>query len=353
MEMNQQIKGRGAQHQLDNKFSNTSLTLEHIEGVDEFTPYESAKTEIFYEYPKEIVNKVKSPDVGMAYSLNPYQGCEHGCVYCYARITHEFWGYNAGLDFESKIIVKKNAARLLEKTILKPSWKVNPIVLSGNTDCYQPIEQKLRITRSLLKVFADYRHPVSIITKNVGFLSDLDLLEDLAKDNLVRVILSITSLDEAIRSKLEPRTATAKKKLEAIKVLSGKGIPVSIMTAPIIPGLNDQEIPAIIEAAAAHGAIDAAYTVVRLNGAVKDVFQKWLKINFPDRYQKVWHQIESLHGGKVNDSNFGKRMGGQGQEADMIKQLFDLAKRKFMDGGRKIHLNTKAFRRGGNYSLFY
>ncbi|MFT6036390.1 MAG: DNA repair photolyase, partial [Marivirga sp.] len=329
------------------------LTLEHIEGVDEFTPYESPKTEIFYEYPKEIVNKVKSPDVGMAYSLNPYQGCEHGCVYCYARTTHEFWGYNAGLDFESKIIVKKNAARLLEKTILKPSWKVNPIVLSGNTDCYQPIEQKLRITRSLLKVFADYRHPVSIITKNVGFLSDLDLLEDLAKDNLVRVILSITSLDEAIRSKLEPRTATAKKKLEAIKVLSGKGIPVSIMTAPIIPGLNDQEIPAIIEAAAAHGAIDAAYTVVRLNGAVKDVFQKWLKINFPDRYQKVWHQIESLHGGKVNDSNFGKRMGGQGQEADMIKQLFDLAKRKFMDGGRKIHLNTKAFRRGGNYSLFY
>jgi DNA repair photolyase len=141
--------------------------------------------------------------------------------------------------------------------------------------------------------------------------------------------------------------------LEAIKVLSGKGIPVSIMTAPIIPGLNDQEIPAIIEAAAAHGAIDAAYTVVRLNGAVKDVFQKWLKINFPDRYQKVWQQIESLHGGKVNDSNFGKRMGGQGQEADMIKQLFDLAKRKFMDGGRKIHLNTKAFRRGGNYSLFY
>jgi DNA repair photolyase len=352
MEVNQHIKGRGAQHQPDNRFIGKSITQEHVEGIDEFTQLDAPTTEIFYEYPKQIVNKVKSPDVGMAYSLNPYQGCEHGCVYCYARTTHEFWGYNAGLDFESKIIVKKHAASLLEKAILKPSWKVQPIILSGNTDCYQPIEQKLRITRSLLKVFADYRHPVGIITKNVGFLNDLDLLEDLAKDNLVRVILSITSLDETLRGKLEPRTATAKKKLEAIRTLTDKGIPVSVMTAPIIPGLNHQEIPAIIEAAAARGATDAGYTVVRLNGTVKEVFHNWLKINFPDRFQKVWNQIESLHSGKVGDSNFGKRMRGAGQEADMIKQLFDLAKRKYMNGGQKITLNTKAFRRGGNYNLF-
>lgn len=265
MEVNQHIKGRGAQHRPDNKFSSTSISQEHVEGIDEFTHHIAPKTEILYEYPKSIVNKVKSPDVGMNYSLNPYQGCEHGCVYCYARVTHEYWGYNAGLDFESKIIVKKHAARLLEQTILKPSWKVEPIILSGNTDCYQPIEQKLRVTRSLLQVFSDYRHPVGIITKNVGFLQDLDLLRNLAKDNLVRVILSITSLDEQLRSAMEPRTATAKKKLEAIEILSSHGIPVSIMTAPIIPGLNDHEIPDIIKAAAAAGAVDAGYTVVRLN----------------------------------------------------------------------------------------
>ncbi len=349
---NKGIKGRGAQNRPDNRFQKSSISREHVEGIDEFTHLVPPKTEILYESPKQIVNKIKSPDVGMAYSLNPYQGCEHGCVYCYARTTHEFWGYNSGLDFESKIIVKKNAAALLEKTLLKQSWKVQPIVLSGNTDCYQPIEQKLRITRSLLQVFADYRHPVGIITKNVGVLNDLDLLHDLAKDNLVRVIFSITTLDENIRSVLEPRTASATKKLEAIEKLSQAGIPVSVMTAPIIPGLTDQEIPNIIKAAAERGAVDAGYTVVRLNGTIKEVFREWLKINFPDRHAKVWHQIESMHNGQVSDSSSGQRMRGKGQEADMIKQLFEWSRKKYMDGGQKIVLNTKAFRRGGNYKLF-
>jgi len=350
--MNQTVKGRGAQHKPDNRFEKRSIALDSLDGLDEYTQFDTVKTEILYESPKEIVNKVKSPDVGMAYSLNPYQGCEHGCVYCYARTTHEFWGYNAGLDFESKIIVKKNAAALLERTLLKKSWQVKPIILSGNTDCYQPIEQKLRITRSLLQVFSDYRHPVGIITKNVGLLNDLDLLEDLAQDNLVRVILSITSLDEQMRSKLEPRTATAKRKLDAIQVLSEKGIPVSVMTAPIIPGINHHEIPEIIKQAAARGAVNAGYTVVRLNGAIGEIFQKWLKTHFPDRHDKVWHQIKSLHNGEVKDAEFDRRMKGDGEEAKMIKQLFDAAIKKYMDGGQKIQLNTKVFRRGGNFNLF-
>lgn len=352
--MNQEnlIRGRGAQHSPHNKFLSKEFSLEEEAAIDEYTHLDKPTTQIFYESPKKIINKVKSPDVGMAYSLNPYQGCEHGCVYCYARTTHEFWGYNAGLDFESKIIVKKNAAALLEKELLKPGWKAEPIVLSGNTDCYQPIEQKLRITRSLLKVFADYRHPVGIITKNVAFLNDLDLLKDLASDKLVRVILSITSLDESLRSKLEPRTASAQKKLEAIEILSKNNIPVSVMTAPIIPGLNHHEIPAIIEKAVNHGAIDAGYTVVRLNGTIKDVFSQWLKNHFPDRYNKVWAGIASLHGGKVSDSEWKSRMRGLGPEADMIKQLFEAAKNKHMNGGQKIKLNTSIFRKGGNYKLF-
>ena len=352
MKQDHAYSGRGAQHQPHNSFSKLSYHTEELDGIDEYNVGGRVKTEILYEHPKSIVNKVKSPDVGMSYSINPYQGCEHGCVYCYARVTHEYWGYNAGLDFETKIIVKKNAAKLLEQTLLKPSWKVEPIILSGNTDCYQPIERKLRVTRSLLRVFADYRHPVGIITKNTGFLQDLDILRDLAKDNLVRVILSITSLDEKVRGVLEPRTASVAKKMEAIEILTSHGIPVSIMTAPIIPGLNDQEIPEIIKATAARGAVDAGYTVVRLNGAIGEVFQKWLTTHFPDRAQKIWSQVQNLQGGKVSDSNFGQRMKGEGEEASMIRQLFDIAKNRYMNGGEKIRLNKDAFRRGGNYKLF-
>lgn len=346
------IKGRGAQHGPHNKFLSQEFSLEEEGAIDEYTHLDKPATQIFYESPKKIINKVSSPDVGMEYSLNPYQGCEHGCVYCYARITHEYWGYNAGLDFESKIIVKKNAAALLEKELLRPSWKARPVILSGNTDCYHPLEKKLRITRSLLDVFAKYRHPVGIITKNTTFLDDLDVLKDLAADNLVRVILSITSLDETLRSKLEPRTASAQKKLEAIEILNKNSIPVSVMTAPIIPGLNHHEIPAIIEAAAKRGAVNAGYTVVRLNGTIKDVFEKWLKTHFPDRYNKVWGQIESMHNGKVNDSQFGARMRGEGPEAEIIRQLFVAARKKHMGGGQEIHLNTSAFRKGGNFKLF-
>jgi len=345
------IKGRGAQQHLSNSFHQQKLTTEWDEGIDEYVHLDKPSTQIFYEYPKKIINKVSSQDVGMDYSINPYQGCEHGCVYCYARNSHEYWGWDAGLDFESKIIVKKNAPQLLEKELLNPKWKVKPIVLSGNTDCYQPLERKLRITRSLLKVLAKYRHPVGIITKNVGFLEDMDILEDLAKDNLIRVVLSVTSLDEKLRSVLEPRTASSIKKLQSIKTLSDRGIPVSIMNAPIIPGLNHTETTEIIKKSAEMGATDAGYTVVRLNGRIAEIFKKWLENYFPERFEKVWHQIENLHQGKVNDSNWGQRMKGHGAEADLIKDMFLLAKKKYMDGGKTLPLNTTAFRRGGSYSL--
>ncbi|MEM9857166.1 MAG: PA0069 family radical SAM protein [Bacteroidota bacterium] len=345
-------KGRGSQIQVSNQFLATEYVTLHPEGLDEPLLNNTIPTQVFYETAKKIVNKVTSPDVGMEYSLNPYQGCEHGCIYCYARTTHEFWGYNAGIDFESKIIVKKNAADLLERCLLQKSWKACPIVLSGNTDCYQPLERKLGITRSLLKIFSKYRHPVAIITKNALVVRDLDLLSELAQDDLVMVILSITSLDEKLRLLLEPRTASAVKKMKAINTLSKAGVPVSIMNAPVIPGLNHHEIPAIIKQAAENGAVRAGYTTVRLNGKIADVFHDWLVKNFPDRAEKVWNQIKELHGGSVSDSEFGRRMRGEGNYSDIIRQLFAHSVKKYMSKTSKPILNTDKFRKGGNYQLF-
>ena len=263
-------------------------------------------TQVFYETPKKIVNKVTSPDLGMMYSMNPYQGCEHGCIYCYARNTHEYWGFNAGLDFESKIIAKKNAPVLLEKFILHPDWNALPISLSGNTDCYQPLERKLEITRGILKVLANYRHPVGIITKNSLILRDLDLLTDLAKDNLVHVYISITTLNEELRGTMEPRTASALKRLKTVSVLSNAGVPVGVMNAPVIPGLNDHEIPSIIRAAAEAGARTAGMTMVRLNGSIGQIFEDWLRKNYPNQFEKVLNQISAVHGGSISDSTIWK-----------------------------------------------
>jgi len=350
-EDNEYFKGRGAQIKTGNKFLKEQYVTEHIEGLDE--PLLSApSTQVFYETAKTVVNKVTSPDVGMMYSLNPYQGCEHGCIYCYARNSHEYWGFSAGLDFESKIIVKKNTPSLLEKFILKPDWNVVPISLSGNTDCYQPLERKLEITRSLLKIFAQYRHPVTMITKNSLVLRDLDLLTDLAKDNLVQVFISVTSLDEDLRRKMEPRTASGVKRLKTLEELSKAGVPVGIMNAPIIPGLNHYEIPQIIKAAADHGALTAGMTIVRLNGSIGKIFEDWLRKNFPDRFEKVWNQICAMHGGHVNDSDFGRRMTGEGNFADVIYQLFRTSKKKYLQGRTLPALDLTKFRRGGNLSLF-
>lgn len=344
------FKGRGAQIQSGNRFLETRVVTEFIEGLDEPLLI-SPKTEVRIEHSKTIVNPIKSPDLGLSFSLNPYQGCEHGCIYCYARNSHEYYGFTAGLDFETKLMVKPDAPKLLEKQLLNPNWKVAPISLSGNTDCYQPLEKEMGITRELLKVFAKYRHPVGLITKNGLILRDLDLLQDLAQDQLVQVFISITTLDESLRRKMEPRTASAGKRLKTIETLAKAGIPVGVMNAPIIPGLNDQEIPAILKAAAAHGALTAGMTVVRLNGKLKELFTDWLDKNFPDRFQKVMHQIAQLHGGQVNDNQFGRRMKGEGVLADTIQQLFRHSRKVHFAGRALPAFNLNKFRRGGNLNL--
>jgi DNA repair photolyase len=344
-------KGRGAQINTDNKFSKNHLSLQHIEGLDEEYTFEK-KTQFYQEFPKKIVNKVDSPDLRMMYSMNPYQGCEHGCIYCYARNTHEYWGFSAGYDFESKIIFKQNAPKLLEENFLNRNWIPHTIGLSGNTDCYQPIERKLKITREILKVFLKYGNPVGVITKNSLVTRDIDILQDLAKENLVHVFISITSLNEELRQKMEPRTATAKGRLKTLQELSNAGIPCGIMAAPLIPSLNHFEIPGILKAASEHGALGAGYTVVRLNGQIKDIFHDWLVKNFPDRANKVWNQICELHGGKVNDTEWERRMSGEGNISNIIAQLFRISHQKYFGDKSFPALRTDRFRKKGNMTLF-
>ncbi|SOC79514.1 DNA repair photolyase [Salinimicrobium sediminis] len=342
MERSGYIKGRGAQHQVKNRFDTLAYEMRDdflnfcaVEGEEAI----SSKTAFIDTFPKTIVNKVTSPDVGLEFSLNPYQGCEHGCVYCYARNSHEYWGYGAGLDFEQKILVKRNAVELLEQKLRSKSWKAAPIVLSGNTDCYQPVERRLEITRKLLQVFLKYKHPVGIITKNALVQRDVDILEELAKDNLVRVNLSITSLDEKTRQLLEPRTASIKKRLQTIEVLHSRGIPVSVMMAPIIPSINSHEILPLVKEIAERGACGVGYTVVRLNGAIGEVFSAWIRKAMPDRAEKVLHQIAECHKGNLNDSRFGTRMKGEGNIADQVAQQFALARKLYLKDKERPKLN--------------
>jgi len=336
------IKGRGAQLNVPNRFF--ELSHEIRDDFLEFCQKEgevSDKNKTLYleVFSKTIVNKVESPDIGMSYSMNTYQGCEHGCIYCYARNSHEFWGYSAGLDFERRIMVKKDAPKLLETLIKKKSWKAHPIVMSGNTDCYQPAEKQFNITRQCLKVFLKYKHPVAIITKNALILRDLDILKELAKDKLIGVNVSITSLSEDTRRILEPRTATIKKRLETVKTLSENGIPVNVMLAPIIPSINSHEILPLAKAASDNGALGMAHTIVRLNGAIGEIFTDWIKKTMPDRADKVLHQIESCHGGNLNDSRYGTRMRGEGKIAEQINMLVRLAKKKYFKNKTMPNLN--------------
>lgn len=348
------ISGRGAQVNPHNRFLSQSKVTEHWEGIDEEESLEG-KTKFIEVYPKTIVNKVTSPDVAMEYSLNPYQGCEHGCTYCYARPTHEYWGYSAGVDFEKTILVKKNAPELLEKALNHPKWDVKTIVLSGNTDCYQPCERTYGITRKLLEIMLKYRHPVGIISKNALMTRDLDILTELAKLNLVTVLISLTSLDEDLRRKLEPRTATSKRKLETIQLLSSHGIPVNVMIAPIIPALNDHEFFHIMKAVSERGARSAYYQIVRLNGPNQEIFTDWVTKNFPDRASKVLNQLSEMHGGKINDSRFGQRMSGEGNFALNLRRQYEIARKKFFPVKSSTELRTDLFIRqskNGQTSLF-
>ena len=315
------IKGRGAQKNTPNRF----FELSH-EVRDDFLEYcqkegelvNKTKTQYLNVFPKTIVNKVTSPDVGMSYSMNMYQGCEHGCIYCYARNSHEFWGYSAGLDFERKILVKKDAPKLLDTHLKKKSWKAEPIVMSGNTDCYQPAEKQFKITRQCLKVFLKYKHPVAIITKNALILRDL------------------------------------KKRLLVVKELSENGIPVNVMLAPIIPSINSHEILPMAKAVSEAGALSIAHTIVRLNGAIGEIFTDWIKKTLPDRADKVLHQIESCHGGTLNESRYGVRMRGEGQIAQQINDLVLLARLKYFKNKIMPTLNRSLYEpnKNGQLKLF-
>jgi DNA repair photolyase len=344
---------RGAQSNPANRYLPTSLYLDTDgDGLDEPLGEELAKTRFIETPAKSILSKVTSPDLPMAWSLNPYQGCEHGCIYCYARNTHEYYGYSAGLDFEQTILVRTNAAQLLEKALSNPNWEVESISLSGNTDCYQPCERTYRLTRSVLETALRFGQPVSIITKNALIGRDESIIAALAAEGLVHVYFSITTLSEPLRRLLEPRTATAVQKLKLIERFTAAGIPCGIMNAPIIPGLNDHEAPAVVAAAAAAGALSAGYTFVRLNGPIGPLFTTWIETHFPDRAAKVLHQISEAHGGGLNDSQFGRRMRGEGPVADMVSALHRQAVKRYMPGRSMPPYNKNAFRRGGQLSLF-
>src|ERR1044072_438595 len=348
----QYLQGRGAQFNTKNRFLKDERTKEHVEAIDDWEESNVA-TQYIEQEVKTIVNKVDSPDLSMMYSMNPYAGCEHGCIYCYARNVHEYWGYSAGMDFEQKIIVKKNAPQLLRKFLMHPKWDATPIMLSGNTDCYQPAEQTFRLTRGLLEVCNEFNQPVGILTKNSWILKDKDVLQEMAKKKIVSAMVSITSFNEDLRRVMEPRTTTAKQKLKVKNELSSSGVRMGIMMGPMIPGLNEHEMQRIMKEARDNGATFTAYTFIRLNGAIKFLFHDWLYKNFPDRADKVWHLIEGSHDGKVNDSRYGVRMRGEGPVADIIRQQYKKYGKLYGMNAEEWSLDRTKFRvPGGQGRLF-
>jgi DNA repair photolyase len=344
--------GRGAQFNTANRFRQHTQSRAHPEGIDDWEEADNPTryTEVF---PKSIVNKVESPDVGMQYSMNPYAGCEHGCIYCYARNVHEYWGYSAGSDFEQQILVKKNAPQLLRKFLMHPKWDATPIMLSGNTDCYQPAEQRFRLTRSLLEVCNEFNQPASILTKNALLLRDKDILQEMARKNIVSAMVSITSFNEPLRRLMEPRTVTARRRLEVITELSKAGVRMGVMMGPMIPGLNEHEMQGIMKAAADHGATFTAYTFIRLNGSVQLLFHDWLHTNFPDRADKVWHLVAQAHGGQVNDSQWGRRMRGEGNIADLVAQQYKKYGKRYGLNREEWSLSRSLFRRPGEQGRLF
>jgi len=308
-------------------------------------------TEFLPDPSRTAISFNQSPDIPFDASLNPYRGCEHGCAYCYARPTHEYLGYSAGLDFETKILVKERAPELLRKELSSPRWVPQVVALSGVTDAYQPIERKLALTRRCIAVFGEFRNPITIITKNALVVRDVDLLGELSRHDAVSVSLSISTLDPELQRRLEPRASSIPERLRAIERLAAAGIPTSALLGPVIPGLTDHEIPAILEAARNAGAARAGYIVLRLPHGMKTLFDDWLKVHEPLRRDKVIHRIESLRGGRLNDPRFGHRQVGEGVFADQIGSVFRLwARRLGLDGPRPA-LSTAAFRRPGGAQL--
>jgi len=312
------------------------------------------RTEFLPDDSQSIIAFNDSPDLGFNASLNAYRGCEHGCVYCYARPTHEYLGFSQGLDFETKIMVKHRAPELLRKELGSRKWRPQTIAMSGVTDCYQPIERRLKLTRRCLEVLAECRNPVGIVTKNSMVLRDLDLLTELAHHNAVAVFISLTTLDSKLRSVMEPRTSPPLARLRTIARLAAAGVPTGVMIAPVIPAINDHEIPKLLASAAEAGARFASFVTVRLPYANKELFDQWLGEHFPDRKEKVLNQIKSLRDGKLNDSEFGQRMKGTGPLAEQISKMFEISSRKTGIGNERLNLSTDHFRRpaGNQLELF-
>ena len=345
------IKGRGAAHNPPNRFEPIAFEPDgDFVDAEEQLP---TQTVYYKDTARSIIATNDSPDVGFTHSINPYRGCSHGCIYCYARPTHEYFGLSAGLDFETKIFVKPDAAELLRHELMSPKWEPRLLSISGVTDCYQPVERKLRLTRQCLEVLAEFRNPAGLITKNHLITRDIDMFRKMNEYCGVITILSVTTLDPELSRLMEPQTSVPARRLAAIEAMARAGIPVGVMLAPIIPGLTDHEIPSILSAAAGAGARFAGYVPVRLPLAVAPLFENWLERHYPERKDKVLNRIRSLRGGKLNDSNFHTRMRGGGIFADQIENMFRVARRKAgLDEPSKA-LNTAAFRRpGGQMTLF-
>ena len=315
-----------------NRFESTRrvVDLEHLEWDQEYlSGLERRPVEYITDSSRSIISENNSPDIPFRYSLNPYRGCLHGCAYCYARNTHEYLGFNAGLDFETKIVVKHDAARLFREFLSNDSWLPEEVVFSGVTDCYQPAERQFRLTRQCLEVALEHRLPVGLITKNALIVRDLDLLQEMASLHLVHASISITTLDPDLARVMEPRTSIPSARLRAVQMLSGAGIPTRVMVAPIIPGLNDSEIPAILEAAKESGASGAGYIMLRLPLTVEPVFREWLTRTYPSKLDKIERLIRDMRTGALNNSEFGIRMTGSGQIAEQIRNLFRVFVKKY------------------------
>jgi DNA repair photolyase len=317
----------------------------HVDFDDEVEDDGTPPTVFYRDSTRTALARNDSPDIGFEFSLNPYRGCEHGCIYCYARPSHEYLSFSAGLDFERRILVKQDAPQRLREAFLSPRWQPQIVSLSGNTDCYQPVERRLELTRRCLEVFCEFRNPVAIVTKSALVTRDIDLLSELAAVNAAMVMISITSLDPQLARRMEPRAAQPARRLEAIALLAAAGIPVGVLTAPVIPGLNDEEIPAILEAAANAGARTAGWVLLRLPNPVDSLFDQWLRDNYPNRRERILNRIRQCRDGHISDSQFGRRMRGQGVYAEQIASLFRTSSRRCGLDRRDAPLNTAAFRR--------
>ncbi|MFI5321980.1 MAG: PA0069 family radical SAM protein [Thermodesulfobacteriota bacterium] len=341
------IKGRGSAENPANRFEK----IEYEPSEEEISDGISPRTVFYKDTTRSIITYNDSPDVGFNVGINPYRGCEHGCVYCYARPTHEFLGLSLGLDFESKIFVKEDAPVLLRKELSSPKYVPDTIAISGNTDCYQPAERRFRLTRACLEVLSEFRNPAGIVTKNHLVTRDIDILKGFAEWNGVLVALSITTLDPELKSLMEPRTSEPRMRLRAIEELSNSGIPVIVMVAPVIPGLTDHEIPNIIKSASDAGAASAGFIMLRLPYGVSDLFTAWLDRHFPYRRDKVLERIRSVRGGKLNGAEFFDRMRGEGIYADQVRDLFEVACRKAGFDGCRVSLSTEHFKWPGGQQL--